>query len=115
MAKKDQPTQPVEAQEPEIAYLELPDFKMPIAALPPEMQEMVEIYRQWTAEHAKAQEAVVEAEKAMILARRGAFLYEAGIKSLSDELIARSKNLKDALETQSQDLPPPAANDSGLS
>lgn len=85
---------PATTPAPEVPYLELPDFKMPIAELPPEMQEMVTIYVQWQAEFKTAQQAIAEAERALVTSRRQVFLYEAAMKCLADELIARGKVLK---------------------
>ena len=86
----------------DIAYLELPEFKLPISSLPPEMQDLVDVYRQWASEQQKAQQAALEAERGLILARRSAFLYEAGMKSLSEELTARATALKNDMAEASK-------------
>lgn len=90
----------------DIAYLELPEFKLPISSLPPEMQDLVDVYRQWAGEQQKAQQAALEAERGLVLARRSAFLYEAGLKSLSEELIARATMLKNDMAAASAKAEP---------
>lgn len=92
--KKSKVAAPAEAIVPEtpvqeIPMLELPSGKIPIADLPPELQEMVDIYKGWLAEHQAALVKVQQAEVEIIKLKRGAFVYEAAMRSLSEEIIKR--------------------------
>ena len=74
---------------PEVPMLELPDRKIPIADLAPEVQELVDIYKGWLAERQEALARVQQAEVELVKLRRNAFVYEAAMKSISEEIMKR--------------------------
>lgn len=99
-----------EAPVADIPMLELPNAKIPIASLPPELQEMVDIYKSWLAGQQAAISKVMTAEQELIQLKRNSFLFEAAMKSLSEEIMKRVEVFQAEQDEAAEE--PAAADDS---
>lgn len=69
--------------------LDIGGRKLPVDSLPSEIKELLVIYQGWTARRAQAAADVDKASATLVTMQREVFLFDAAIKSISDEIGAR--------------------------